>query len=138
MVGLTGMWQSLSGYAKALASVFRGVYSVKRIKIGFFLCRIQVNDLPPPRCYRCHDIGHYAKACDGPDLGDTCRRCAGKHTTNRCTEGEDRCVACDRRRIPPIAHELGSNKCGARRIADTRGPPAESGSSELQHEDQTN
>lgn len=123
-IKLDGLWETSSGYAKALASVPRGVFSVvRRIRIGFFLCRIQLSAPPPPRCYKCHDFGHFAKTCEGPNLGGTCRRYAGAHSTKECTEGEDRCVACDRRGIPPIPHKPGSVRCGARTEADNR-PPA--------------
>lgn len=101
-IKINGLWTTSSGYAKALASVPRGVLSAaKRIKVGFFLCRIRSGPPPPPRCYKCHDFGHFAKTCEGPDVGGTCRRCAGGHPTRDCTEGRDKCVVCDRRGIPP-------------------------------------
>lgn len=41
IIRINGFWQTHSGHAKAIESVPRGVYSVvRRIKIGFFLCRV--------------------------------------------------------------------------------------------------
>lgn len=125
-IKINGLWETSSGYAKAWASVPRGVFTTtRRVRVGFFLCRVQVSvqPPPPPRCYKCHDFGHFAKSCEGPDLGGKCRRCAGAQSTGECTEGSERCVACERRGIPPIPHKPGSLDCGARREADTRPPP---------------
>lgn len=47
-IRINGLWQTSSGYAKALFSVFRGVfYAMRRIRVGFFLCRVQLSALPP-------------------------------------------------------------------------------------------
>lgn len=46
----------------------------KRLRIGYVRCRIfksQVDDM----CYRCHEKGHIAKNCKGPDRRNTCFRC---------------------------------------------------------------
>lgn len=123
-IRINGLWQTGSGYSKALASVPRGVFSaVRRVRIGFFVCRIQSNAPPPPRCFRCHDFEHFGKMCDGPDLGGTCRRCAWRHPTKDCTEGQDKCVSCDRRGIPSIPHKPGSAQCSSRLAAGTRNVP---------------
>lgn len=46
-VKIKGLWETSSGYAKALASVPCGVFSaVRRVKVGFFLCRIQISAPP--------------------------------------------------------------------------------------------
>lgn len=97
-VKITGVRQTNAGFAKALATVPRGISSmVRHIRVGFFKCRVRRSTPPPPRCYKCHDHGHIAKQCDGPDLSGTCLRCASKeHATNDCTEGPDRCVVCER------------------------------------------
>lgn len=118
-IAVTGLWQTSSGFAKAAATVPWGISSlVKHIKIGYFKCRIRLSTPPPLRCYRCHDHGHIASKCDGPDLSGTCMRCASKgHSTNNCPEGQDRCVACDRWGLPPAPHKPGSAQCGARKRA---------------------
>lgn len=108
IVKINGFWHTSSSHAKAVVSVPRGVFTtIKRIKVGFFLCRIQHKDPPPPRCYKCHGFGHYSRTCEGPNLG-TCRRCARGHPTIDCTMGHDRCVVRERRGIPPIPHRSGS------------------------------
>lgn len=120
-IRVNGMWTTSSGYAKALASVPRGVLTaVRRIKVGFFLCSVQTSPPPPPRCYKCHDFGHFAKTCEGPDVRGTCRRCAEGHPTSECEEGREKCVACDRRGIPPVPHKPDSARCGARMAAGSR------------------
>lgn len=49
IIRINGFWQTSSGLAKAVASVPRGVFSVvRRIKVGFFLCRVQQKALPLP------------------------------------------------------------------------------------------
>lgn len=119
MIRLIDLWRTTSGYSKAVASVPRGVFTkMNRGKIGFFLCRVQLSNPPPPRCYQCHDFEHFAKTCRSLKLGGTCRRCAGNHSTNDCTEPTDRRVA---RGIPPVAHKPGFAQCGARKLADKRG-----------------
>lgn len=71
MISVPGLWQTTSGYAKAIATAPRGVFSsLKKIKIGFFLCRVQLSDPSPPRCFKCHGFGHFVKICTGPDLGE--------------------------------------------------------------------
>lgn len=43
-IKINGLWETRSGYVKAWASVPRGVFTmVRRVKIGFFLCRVQVS-----------------------------------------------------------------------------------------------
>lgn len=124
IIRVAGHWQTTSGHGKAVASVPRGSFArIVRIKVGFFLSRVQVGPPPPSRCYKCQDFGHFRKTCKGPDLSGKCRRCAGAHATNKCDEGREKCVACDRRGIPPVAHNPGSTQCGARRVAEERGPP---------------
>lgn len=123
-IKINGMWMTSSGYAKALASIPRGVLSAaKRIKVGFFLCRVQSSYPHPPRCYKSHDFGLFAKTCEGPDVSGTCRRCTGSHPIRDCTEGCEKCVTCDRRGIPPILHEPGSARCGARKAAGSKTSP---------------
>lgn len=97
-VRVTGLRQTSSGYALASATVPRGFsLSTKSIKIGLFKCRVRQSIPPIPRCYRCHDHGHIARECGWPDLRGTCLRCAsGAHSTNQCTSGDEKCVACDR------------------------------------------
>lgn len=123
-VRINGFWHTSSGHAKAVVSAPRGVFTkINRIKVGFFLCRIQHKTPPPPRCYKCHGFGHYSKTCEGPNLNGTCRRCAGGHPTIDCTMGNDRCVACERGGIPPRPHRPGSAQCGARTMGGGGVPP---------------
>lgn len=115
-VRVTGLRQTRSGCALASATVPRGFsLSTRSIKIGLFKCRVRQSTPPIPRCYRCHDHGHIARDCGGPDLRGTCLRCAsGAHSTNHCTSGEEKCVACDRWGLPPLQHKPGSAQCGIR------------------------
>lgn len=73
IIRINGLWQTSADLAKAIATVPRGVFlTIRRIKIGFFLCRIQVKAPPPPKCYKCHGFGHFSRSCEGLDLGGTC------------------------------------------------------------------
>jgi Zinc knuckle len=64
-----------------------------RIKIGWTSCRIR-KKTNTTRCYRCHDAGHMARECTGPDRSKMCRRCGQKeHKAADCT-GEPRDLAC--------------------------------------------
>lgn len=118
-INVTGVWQTNSGFVKASAIVPRGFHlSIRHVNIGFFKCRVRQNTPTPPRCYRCHDHGHIVKHCERPDLRGTCLRCASKdHSTGNCTEGPDRCDACNRWGLSSTTHKPGSAQCGARQRA---------------------
>ena len=89
-----------------------------KLRIGWTLCRVRPRRPTPERCFRCHGFGHTAKTCTGPDLSGACRRCGGiDHKEVQCTEGQDRCLACERSGYPKTVHRPGSGACQALRAA---------------------
>lgn len=130
MIKVSALWQTTSGHMKALASVPRGVFSARnRLKIGYFLCRLKINAPLPPQMLQVQQFRalwqELRRARTRRHLSQIC----GEQKTNLYTDGEERCIACERRGSPPIPHIPGSTQCGARKTVGTQafsrgpGPP---------------
>lgn len=60
----------------------------KRIRVGYVKCRVSRSE-EVERCFRCHESGHIARNCKGPDRRADCFRCGEKGHKAKDCEGED-------------------------------------------------
>jgi len=118
-IKITGLWATRDSRQMATATVPVAISrSLTSIRVGWTQCRVRPRRPEPAKCYQCHGFGHSTRQCTGLDLSHACRRCGENgHTQATCTEGEDRCVACDRIKAPRVPHKPGSGTCAARRKA---------------------
>jgi len=64
------------------------------IRIGLANCKIRER-IDLQTCYRCWEVGHTAKNCDGPDRSSLCRNCGEKgHLIKECTI-DSKCMICN-------------------------------------------
>lgn len=65
----------------------------EKIKVGWSVCPLSVSQ-KPEACYRCHEYGHLARFCKGPDRGNLCRRCGEEgHKAQACRK-PPKCMIC--------------------------------------------
>lgn len=69
-----GKWGTQLAIVTMPAKMCAQLLGVGKLKIGWTYCRVTRKAIIE-RCYRCHETGHVAKACTGPDRSDLCRKC---------------------------------------------------------------
>jgi len=67
--------------------------SLGRLTVGLVRCRIKL-ETQMPRCYKCHNFGHFSASCRGPNRTALCMTCGdGNHKAKDC-KAPPRCVLC--------------------------------------------
>jgi len=75
---------SQSALVLAPATTTRKFLSAGRVRVGLVSCRVRQRE-EKVRCYRCHEFGHTARECEGPDKSQECWRCgATGHKAATC------------------------------------------------------
>lgn len=74
--------------------VAREVLKLRRIKVGWFRCRVS-EKVQPTRCYRCQQYGHYAVDCKGDSMRARCLKCGDEGHFARECKNEANCYLCE-------------------------------------------
>lgn len=84
----------------------------KKIRIGLVVCRVREKTFAK-RCFRCLELGHLARLCQGKDRSQICMRCGiNGHKVREC-RNNPRCVICLEAGSRNVNHYIGSEAaCG--------------------------
>lgn len=114
---------SFGGAQRAIVQVTGSVASQLMksgtVKIGFLSCRVRPREHRMERCFLCHDYGHKASGCKGPDRSKQCMTCGEEGHLAKDCRAPPHCVLCEARQRN-ADHYPGSGKCEAYRTAKAK------------------
>jgi hypothetical protein len=92
------------------------VGSLKKLKIGWTIAKVELLRARPLQCFRCWEFGHMTAACPSPeDRSSRCYRCGEVgHGVAQC-KNNPHCLICASRG-KESGHRLGSGQCNASKI----------------------
>jgi len=65
-----------------------------RLIVGLLRCRVKLKT-QMPRCYKCHNFGHYRALCRGPNRTAQCMTCGEENHKTKDCKAPPRCVLCE-------------------------------------------